>query len=192
MLLRRKKFLFSFIAFLLLAAYQYINGPDLAQRTLLNQNKPEVQGTETERVKAQVNRVVDGDTLEVLLDNKKQKIRVIGIDTPEVVDPRRPVQCFGKEASNYAKELLNGQTVYLEADNTQGDRDNYKRLLRYVWIDNGQVDFGKQMIGKGYAHEYTYNLPYKYRESYKDAEQKARDDKVGLWADNACVQDSSR
>src|SRR5690242_19896446 len=104
MFIRKKKVLFSLLAFLVLAIYQHFASPQLLQNNVLpTQAKPAVQGVETERVQAQVSRVVDGDTVEVLLDKQKQKVRVIGIDTPETVDPRRPVQCFGKEASNYAK-----------------------------------------------------------------------------------------
>lgn len=133
-----------------------------------------------------VTKVVDGDTIHVLLDGKNQTIRLIGLDTPEVVDPRKTVQCFGKEASARAKELLTGKLVRLENDPTQGDTDKYKRLLRYVFMEDG-TNFNKKMIEDGYGHEYTYNLPYKYMEEFKQAEKDARIHKRGLWADNACT-----
>src|SRR5689334_10458762 len=70
-------------------------------------------------------KVVDGDTIDVSQGTTKYKIRIIGINTPETVDPRRPVQCFGKEASAKAKEILTNQSVRLESDPTQSDKDKY-------------------------------------------------------------------
>lgn len=132
-------------------------------------------------------KVIDGDTINVDLNGKIETLRLIGIDTPETVDPRKPVQCFGIEASNKAKEVLNGQSVRLEADNTQGERDKYGRLLRYIFLLDG-TNFNKMMISEGYAHEYTYQSnPYKYQVEFKQAEGEARENKRGLWADNACT-----
>ncbi len=133
-----------------------------------------------------VTKVTDGDTIHVNLNGKNETIRIIGIDTPETVDPRKPVQCYGKAASDRAKQLLTNQTVRLESDPTQGDRDKYGRLLRYVWI-NGQTDYGLETIQQGYAHEYTYDVPYKYQAEYKQAQRDAQNNKRGLWADNACI-----
>ena len=133
----------------------------------------------------QVSKVIDGDTISVNIDGKIETIRLIGIDSPESVDPRKPVQCFGKEASNKAKEILIGKKVGLEYDPTQGERDKYKRLLRYVFLENG-TNFNKLMIELGYAHEYTYDTPYKYQTEFKLAEKTARENSKGLWADGAC------
>lgn len=131
-------------------------------------------------------KVIDGDTINVEINSKKETLRLIGIDTPETVDPRKPVQCFGKEASDKAKSVLSGKNVALESDPTQGERDKYNRLLRYVFLEDG-TSFNKYMIGEGYAHEYTYQSnPYKYQTEYKQAEKDARENKRGLWADNAC------
>lgn len=167
--------------------------------------KPDVAGSKTEpsdrptttiesslnsdnREVATLVKVVDGDTITVSINGKNETIRVIGIDTPEVVDPRKTVECFGKEASDFAKlTLQNNKTLFLESDPTQGERDKYKRLLRYVWIEDEKVDFGKLMIDRGYASEYTYSLPYKYQKEYKQTEKVARESKKGLWADDACV-----
>lgn len=137
-------------------------------------------------------KVIDGDTIAVSIEGKNEVVRVIGIDTPEVVDPRKTVECFGKEASEKAKVMFeNNKTVLLESDPTQGERDKYQRLLRYIWIDDAKVDFGKLMIEQGYATEYTYTTAYKYQESYRLAEEDAREAKKGLWADNACLNSSS-
>src|SRR5689334_4640170 len=88
---------------------------------------------------ATVVRVIDGDTVDVRLEGQVVRLRLIGIDTPEVVDPRRPVECFGREASARAHELLDGQTVAVESDPTQGDTDRYGRLLRYIWLSDGRL-----------------------------------------------------
>ena len=134
-----------------------------------------------------VTRVVDGDTIEV---NNDIKIRLIGVDTPETVDPNKPVQCYGPEASAIAKKKLFNQNVTLEADDSQGDKDKYDRLLRYVIMGDG-TNFNEWLIENGYGHEYTYDKAYKYQDTFKAAEVKAKDDKAGLWADNACNDTTS-
>ena len=129
--------------------------------------------------------VVDGDTLKVSINGATETIRLIGINTPETVDPRKSVECFGKEASNKAKSVLTGKNVLIETDASQGERDKYDRLLAYVFLENG-TNFNKMMISEGYAYEYTYNTPYKYQSEFKAAEVAARNNKLGLWADGAC------
>lgn len=130
-------------------------------------------------------RVIDGDTIIADVNGKKERIRLIGINTPETVDPRKPVECFGAEASNRAKKILNNKKVRLEADNLVSERDKYGRLLRYVFLEDGS-NFNKMMIADGYAYEYTYDLPYKYQNEFKQAEKEARKAERGLWADGAC------
>lgn len=134
----------------------------------------------------QVVKVIDGDTISVKIDGKIEAVRLIGIDSPESVDPRKPVQCFGKEASDKAREILIGKKVSLEYDPTQGEKDKYKRLLRYVFLEDGQ-NFNKLMIESGYAHEYTYKTSYKYQKDFKLGEVGARERRLGLWGDDACV-----
>ena len=137
-----------------------------------------------------VTKVVDGDTITVSINGKSETLRLIGIDTPETVDPRKPVQCFGKEASNKAKELLSGRKVRIEKDPTQGERDKYDRLLAYVYRDDG-LFYNKHMIEQGYAHEYTYRLPYKYQTEFKLAQKSAQDNLSGLWSPNTCNGDTT-
>lgn len=169
--------------------------PDFLEEQQLNRtndttlvNEGFFPGYDNENVSsAKVLRIVDGDTVEVLIDSEAIKVRVIGIDTPETVDPRKTVECFGMEASNKAEELLKvGNEIFLEADSSQGDKDRYSRLLRYIWI-NEDLDFGRTMIEEGYAYEYTYKLPYKYQTIYKNAQNKAEEEKKGLWAEDACL-----
>lgn len=135
-------------------------------------------------------KVVDGDTFTVAMNGENVTVRLIGIDTPETVDPRKTVQCFGREASEKAKQLLSGMTVRLETDPTQGELDKYGRLLAYAYLASG-INVAEYMILEGYGHEYTYNLPYKYQEDFKAAESTARAEKRGLWADGACASTTS-
>jgi micrococcal nuclease len=132
-----------------------------------------------------VEEVVDGDTIKVKIDEELKTIRLIGLDTPEVVDPRKIVECFGREASDKAKEILNNNKVKLEIDSSQGDQDKYGRLLRYVYLEDNTF-FNKWMIENGYGHEYTYDIPYTYQLEFQEAENFARENKLGLWADDAC------
>ena len=131
-------------------------------------------------------KVIDGDTSTISINGKSVTLRLIGLDTPEIVDPRKPVQCFGKEASAKAKQILSGTSVRIETDPSQGTLDKYGRTLAYVFLPDGK-NFNELMIAEGYGHEYTYNLPYKYQAEFKQAEKSAREEKKGLWADGACA-----
>jgi micrococcal nuclease len=130
--------------------------------------------------------VVDGDTIKVSYHGRAETVRLIGIDTPEVVDPRQPVQCFGVEASTHARAILSGQMVRLEADGTQGDRDRFNRLLRYVFLRDG-ANFNQRMIADGFAFEYTHIVPYRYQPQFKAAQAEAQSGSRGLWAAETCA-----
>lgn len=133
-----------------------------------------------------VTKVVDGDTLEIERYGRTETVRLIGVDTPETVDPRKPVQCFGKEASEHSKNLLTAKQVKLEFDPVVGERDKYNRLLAYVWLDQNTL-FNQLLIGDGYAHEYTYrSQTYKYQNEFKNAEAHAKQSGRGLWAEATC------
>jgi micrococcal nuclease len=140
---------------------------------------------ETHTILYPVVRVIDGDTVEIERDGTHTKVRLIGIDTPEVVDPRKPVQCFGREASHQAHILLDGARVFIETDPSQNTYDKYGRLLAYVFLPDGTF-INEYMIAEGYAHEYTYDLPYKYQTEFKAAEKSARESHKGLWAPETC------
>ncbi|MDP2655976.1 MAG: thermonuclease family protein [bacterium] len=137
-----------------------------------------------------VSNVTDGDTIKVGIDGTLQTVRMIGMDTPETVDPRVTVQCFGVEASNKAKELLLGKKIRIEKDTSQNERDIYGRLLGYVYREDG-LFFNKYMIEQGYAHEYTYIIPYTYQAEFKDAEKVAKENEKGLWSPSACDGDTT-
>ncbi|HSH80573.1 MAG TPA: thermonuclease family protein, partial [Herpetosiphonaceae bacterium] len=124
--------------------------------------------------------VIDGDTADVMVNGKTERLRMIGIDTLETRDPRTLVQCFGQEASTKAKELLAGQTVHLEMDASQDTRDRYGRLLVYARV--GSKLFNLDMIAGGYAHEYTSEAAYKYQAVFTEAEREAAAAQRGFWA----------
>lgn len=145
-----------------------------------------INGSEKKARLFNVARVVDGDTIDVDVNGKAERVRLIGLNTPETVDPRKTVECFGKEASAKAKELLANREVKLQADATQSERDKYGRLLRYIWRDDG-LFFNLEMIKQGYGYEYTYDLPYEYQSEFKEAQKYAEQNKLGLWANNACA-----
>ena len=133
-------------------------------------------------------RVVDGDTVHVSVRGVDTTLRIIGIDTPETVDPRKPVECFGRAASRKAHALLDGSDVYLRYDPSQGRLDKYGRTLAYVSVRG--VDYGKWMIKHGFAHEYTYDLPYQRQAAYQAAEATARRHDAGLWSPRTCAGDT--
>ncbi|MDD5318693.1 MAG: thermonuclease family protein [Candidatus Pacebacteria bacterium] len=147
-----------------------------------------------------VDRVVDGDTIVVSqigenLRKDEEKIRLIGLNTPETVDPRKAVQCFGQEASTKAKAILEDATIRLASDPSQDAHDKYGRLLAYVFVqkatssessDGGELLFNQYMIEQGYGYEYTYNIPYLYQKQFKKAEKVARAEGKGLWAKGVC------
>jgi endonuclease YncB( thermonuclease family) len=152
----------------------------------LNGGKPAGQDAVVAEEEGEVVYVTDGDTIKVMRGGTKETVRLIGVDTPETKDPRKPVQCFGREASKKTTDLLLGKHVRLEYDPVAGDKDKYGRLLRYVFLDDG-TNISRQLIFDGYAHEYTYEAQlYKYRDDFTAAEEDARENKRGLWADDAC------
>jgi len=126
-----------------------------------------------------VTRVIDGDTIEIA---GGERIRYLGIDTPETVDPRRPVGCFGHEASAKNKELVERKYVRLEKDITE--RDKYGRLLRYVYVQDRFVNL--ELVTGGYAVIYTFPPDVKYQEKLLAAQKEAREAKRGLWG--ACLR----
>ncbi|HOQ10424.1 MAG: thermonuclease family protein [Syntrophomonadaceae bacterium] len=126
---------------------------------------------------ARVVRVVDGDTIEVSLNGTTEKVRLIGVDTPETVHPTIGVEPYGKEASNFTKEKLTDQTVKLEFD--VEERDRYGRLLAYVWLD--EELFNEVLLKEGYAQLATYPPNVKYVERFKAAQKEAREAGRGLW-----------
>gem|GEM_PF-4070647 len=142
----------------------------------------------TLQTNAIVIRAVDGDTLLVRLDRdgSEQYVRLLGMNTPETVDPRKPVECFGREASQRMHELVDGQRVRLEADPQADERDKYSRLLRNAYLADG-TDLGVSMVRAGYAYAYLYfPLDPKRKREIKQAQIEARAAHRGLWSPTTC------
>ena len=126
-----------------------------------------------------VKRVIDGDTF--VLEND-ERIRLIGVDTPETVHPSKSVEYFGKEASAFTKKFLEGKSVRLEYG--QQKKDKYGRILAYVFLDTLFVN--AELIKQGYAHAYTkYPFKQEYMDLFRQLEKEARENKRGLWANDS-------
>ncbi len=145
---------------------------------------PTSRGLPVGMTAATVVRVVDGDTIEVEIDGETHKVRYIGIDTPETVDPRRPVGCFGEQASAANKELVEGRVVGLEGD--VSDTDVFGRLLRYVWLTESEMA-NSILVREGYAHSSAYPPDARYQELFDQLEAEARTAGRGLWGP-ACLE----
>lgn len=129
---------------------------------------------------ATVLRVIDGDTVEL---NDKRRVRYIGIDTPEVVDPNKPVECFGPEAKAANQSLVEGKSVRLVKDISEVDK--YGRLLRYVYFGDTLVN--DYLVRQGFAHASTYPPDVELSEQLRQAEKEARVNTRGLWSNCASL-----
>jgi endonuclease YncB( thermonuclease family) len=129
----------------------------------------------------------DGDTIVVNMEGKEERVRFIGIDTPETKDPRKPVQCFGHAASAFTKNLIGKNRVRLEADPINSNRDRYQRLLRYIYLPDGTL-VNKKIIEEGFGFALTA-FPFTKVDEFVKAQKEARKNNRGLWS--ACELDSS-
>jgi len=138
-------------------------------------NESEVSDTfvdfSPKKYKAKVIKVIDGDTIKIEGD---KVIRYIGINAPETVHPSKPVQCYGKEASDKNRELVEGKEVKLEKDVSETDK--YGRLLRYIWLDDMLVN--EYLVREGYAQSSSYPPDIKYQDRFIEAQRQAREEKT--------------
>ncbi|CAN7174885.1 thermonuclease family protein [Paenibacillus sp. LjRoot153] len=135
------------------------------------------------QIPAKVVRVVDGDTMKVSFTDggkvKEETIRLLLVDTPESVDPEKPVQPFALDASNYAKTMLTGKDVRLELD--VSERDKYGRLLCYLYI--GDKMFNELLLENGYARvAYIYPPNVKYVDQFREIQKKAQQKGLNIWS----------
>lgn len=127
-----------------------------------------------------VSRFVDGDTIAVNMNGHTERIRFIGVDTPETHKPNTPVQCYGPAAAAFTQRTIGRQHLRLVSDPLSTDRDRYNRLLRYVYLPNG-TDVNELLIKQGYGFYYPY-FPFTKSQVFKADEQQAIQAKRGLWA----------
>jgi micrococcal nuclease len=130
-----------------------------------------------EFVDAKVVRVVDGDTVVVRYEGREERIRLIGVDTPETVHPNKPVEAYGEEAKEYTKKKLEEKDIQIEFD--VQERDRYGRLLGYIWVDG--LLFNDELLRMGYARVATFPPNVKYVEMFKETEKNAKEKQVGIW-----------
>jgi micrococcal nuclease len=124
-------------------------------------------------------RVVDGDTIRVSLGGREERVRYIGIDTPESVKPGTPVQCFAKKASAANARLVAGKRVRIERD--VEERDRYGRLLAYVYPAAGGPMVNETLVRQGYARPLTIPPDVRHAERFRRLADEARRARRGLW-----------
>jgi micrococcal nuclease len=129
---------------------------------------------------ARVVRVVDGDTIVVARGGAQERVRYIGVDTPETVKPRTPVQCFGKKASAFNHRLVEGRSVRLVAD--AEERDRYGRLLAYVYRADDGLFVNAELVRRGFATTLTIPPNVRYAERFRALAAEARRAGRGLWS----------
>ena len=131
-----------------------------------------------------VTRVIDGDTIEVLFQDKEEPVRLIGIDTPELHHPEKPVMYYAKEAYKFTKQMVGNKNVRLEFDESNAylnHRDKYGRLLAYIYLEDGTF-LNAEIIKQGYGFAYT-RFPFKYLDDFRKYQQEAIENEAGLWAE---------
>lgn len=140
-------------------------------------------------IQAVIVRAVDGDTAVVRIDGQEKRVRFLGVDTPETVHPNKPVQFYGKEASNFTKESLNGRRVWLEYDSNPQDR--YGRHLAYIWLENPaninessirESMFNAKLLLGGYAKVMIIKPNKRYEAEFKKFQEEAKRARLGVWS----------
>lgn len=124
--------------------------------------------------RAVITKIIDGDTVEL---ESGEKVRYIGIDTPELHHPQKGVECFGKEASDANTSLVLGKTVRLQKDVSETDR--YGRLLRYVWLEDTLIN--ETLVAEGYARAVSYPPDTLYQQKFVAVQLNAMNKKLGAW-----------
>lgn len=147
------------------------------------------QASESQPGLYSIDHFVDGDTIAVNMNGKKETVRMIGIDTPETHKPHTPVQCYGPAAAAYTKNLIGAKKVRLESDQQSTNRDRYDRLLRYVYTSDG-ILVQKSLIENGYGFAYT-QFPFTKSAEFVNAQNVAKQAHKGLWGNCAPFQESN-
>jgi micrococcal nuclease len=177
---------FAIISFWVIFTGSYAYQLFWLQSSQINTHK--VLGATDPKVYYEVEKVVDGDTIRVNINGKSSLVRFIGINAPEIEHSENRAECFGYNSKLYLKKLLFYQRVRLESDPNDSNVDRYGRLLRYVFLENGQ-NLNEKMARDGYAFSVIYKKDNKYEKQLQTAQQSAQKDNVGYWAENICVKD---
>lgn len=163
---KKYRFIASLLVFLLATLVVIAEQPG----KVLQQNDPGLN---------QVTEFVDGDTIVINMNGHSERVRMIGIDTPETRKPNSPIECYGKEASAYTKKRIGLDKVKLVADPLTTDRDRYNRLLRYVYLVDG-TDLNNEIVKQGYGFYYPY-FDFSRSNDYARAQQSAKKQNKGIW-----------
>jgi micrococcal nuclease len=127
-----------------------------------------------------VERVIDGDTVVVRLAGQPVKVRLIGVDAPESVDARKPVERFAHESAAFLRGLVEGKSVRLAYEPAGAKVDRYGRTLAYLYLEPGGLFVNREIVAKRFGHAYTA-YPFQYMDDFRQAERVAREKRLGLW-----------
>ncbi|NMB83937.1 thermonuclease family protein [Candidatus Roizmanbacteria bacterium] len=174
-LMKNKSALFFVYVFLVLLSF--VLPPVTEDKKPIHKLSPTPQAAKT----AYVTRVIDGDTVEI---EGGQKVRYIGVDSPELHHPTKAVQCFAQEAMEKNRSLVEGKNVRLEKD--VSDTDKYGRLLRYVYLEDANatsssIFVNEYLVDQGYAYAVSFPPDIKFIDRFIKAQEKARQNNRGLW-----------
>ena len=148
-----------------------------------------INNSNTTKIEVKYSKSVDGDTAKFELDGKEITVRFLGIDTPETVHPTKGEEPYGKEASNYTKgKLENAHKIEIEYDENASETDKYERPLVWVWVDDTLLQ--EELISNGLARTYMLQDNYKYAWILQENEEKAQEEKVGIWSEEAKTQEN--
>ena len=148
-------------------------------------------GSDNNFISGTVSRVIDGDTLILNVSGHDRRVRLLGVDTPETVHPKKKTEFYGPEASNFTKKNLTGKKIWLEYD--KSPRDKYNRHLAYIWLVKPQIIdensiknymFNAKLLLGGYAKKLIIKPNSKYADIFSKFELEARNLKRGLWKKN--------
>jgi micrococcal nuclease len=143
----------------------------------LTQDKPSATAP---ALVALVERVVDSDTVVANLEGQSVKVRLIGVDAPESVDPRKPVERFARESAAFLRRLVEGKRVRLVGEPAGARIDRYGRTLAYLYLEPGGLFVNRELVARGYAFAYV-QYPFQFMDDFRAAERSAREQGLGLW-----------
>ena len=148
-----------------------------------------INNSNTTKIEVKYRESVDGDTAKFELNGEEVVVRFLGIDTPETVHPTKGEEPYGKEASNYTKgKLENAHKIEIEYDENASETDKYERPLVWVWVDDTLLQ--EELISNGLARTYMLQDNYKYAWMLQENEEKAKEEKVGIWSEEAKTQEN--
>ena len=130
----------------------------------------------------EVRRIIDGDTVEIEYEGKIQSVQLIGVNAPETVHPDKPPEPYGEEATSFMRDLLLDESVYIRFE--EYERDQYDRLLGYVYRTSDDMFVNLEIIREGYGRVDTRHQPFKHEELFMAYQSRAKDIRKGLWKSN--------